>query len=89
MTAIDRIQRALESAGWLNCDPEDWEAVRRVADIAELVEDRARLDWMVASGACASAALVGEGFICSPGEGAKPFRGNTARQAIDRARGVK
>lgn len=23
-----RIERALESSGWLNCDPDDWEAVK-------------------------------------------------------------
>lgn len=35
-TPLARIENALRQAGWLNCDPEDWEAVRRELEIEQI-----------------------------------------------------
>lgn len=120
----DRVAAALEASGWLNCDPEDWEAVKaqlppdgavawlrlpnldvgqrmtlmaygeefeivRPGELAELKIDAERLEWMIGEGAACCDRGHGNGFVCRYGDACHSSYGATARQAIDRARGVK
>lgn len=121
---VDRVQAALEASGWLNCDPEDWAALRKrliqpvdavawirvpnldpnerlrlVADgeeyefirpdeLAALREDAERGRWLIENEASVEkqhGCYVVKNCWSSDGI----CVGDTANEAIDRARGVK
>ena len=67
---------------------EPWMATVTATELAELRRDAERLDWMVAEGAACGDTSRG-GFSCHYGEHSDVAYGDTARDAIDSARGAK